>query len=187
VREEGIHLLVELARSTRRRALAWAAAGAFGISRLGRAAAAEPPEGAVLQAGYRPIEAAVDRILPSREGTGAREAKVMRFIERQLASDFALLLPAMKQGALLIDRVAEAKHKKPFADLDPASQDRILGLLARGELPITGFPQKEWFSVLLTLTLEGFLSDPIHGGNADQIGWRSIGFAEPHRRLPVER
>ena len=32
------------------------------------------------------------------------------------------------------------------------------------------------------LVLEGFLSDPHHGGNKDQIAWRAIGFPEPSLR-----
>ena len=31
------------------------------------------------------------------------------------------------------------------------------------------------FSLLLTLTLEGFLSDPQHGGNRNRVGWTFAG------------
>jgi gluconate 2-dehydrogenase gamma chain len=32
-----------------------------------------------------------------------------------------------------------------------------------------------FFQRLVTLTLEGFLSDPQYGGNRNQVGWRFIG------------
>ena len=40
------------------------------------------------------------------------------------------------------------------------------------------------FEGLHTLVLEGFLSDPVHGGNDGMIGWRAVGFPEPHLRKP---
>src|ERR1700674_5891291 len=47
------------------------------------------------------LEAAAARILPSDDGPGAREAKVGRFLERQLAGDLAELQPAFAQLARL--------------------------------------------------------------------------------------
>ena len=52
---------------------------------------------------------------------------------------------------------------------------------ARGQIPTKSYPQREVFLALHALTLEGFLSDPVHGGNANQAGWRAIRFAAPER------
>ena len=40
--------------------------------------------------------------------------------------------------------------------------------------------------VLTSLTLEGFLGDPIYGGNRDGVGWKMIGFTpqQPGPRCP---
>jgi hypothetical protein len=123
------------------------------------------------------LEAAAERILP-----GAREAKVGRFIERQLGGDLAELRPAFEQLARLLDLWSRKAYSRGFAALAPAEQDTVLGQLARGQIPARGFPQEAVFRALHTITLEGYLSDPVHGGNDGQIGWRSIGFTEPHLR-----
>ncbi|HYS07789.1 MAG TPA: gluconate 2-dehydrogenase subunit 3 family protein [Myxococcales bacterium] len=130
------------------------------------------------------LEAAACRILPSDDGPGAREAKVGRFIERQLAGELSGLRPAFEQLARLLDLHARRVFHVPFAALTQPDQDAVLGQLSRGALPARGFPQAELFRALHTLTLEGFLSDPAHGGNDGEIGWRAIGFAAPHLRKP---
>ena len=43
-------------------------------------------------------------------------------------------------------------------------------------------PEEAVFRALHTLTLEGYLSDPVHGGNDGETGWKAIGFSAPHLR-----
>ena len=130
------------------------------------------------------LEAAAARILPSDDGPGAREAKVGRFLERQLAGDLAELQPAFAQLARLIDLWAQKSSGMAFVALPAEAQDRILAQLAGGQIPARGLPQEVLFRALHGLVLEGFLSDPGHGGNDGMIGWHSIGFATPHLRRP---
>jgi gluconate 2-dehydrogenase gamma chain len=130
------------------------------------------------------LDAAACRILPSGDTAGAREAKVGRFIERQLSGALSSLRPAFDQLARLLDLWSRKGFSKGFSALAPAEQDAILGQLSRGRIPLRGFPQEAMFRALHTLTLEGFLSDPVHGGNDGQAGWRAIGFPEPHLRKP---
>lgn len=132
------------------------------------------------------LEAAAFRILPSDDGPGAKEAKVGRFIERQLEK-LPAIRPAFDQLARLLDLWARKAFSKPFAALQASNQDLILGQLARGKIPVRGLPQEALFRGLHTMTLEGFLSDPVHGGNDGEVGWRSIGFHAPHLRRPGGR
>jgi hypothetical protein len=158
--------LEALCRLSRRGVLGWAA-----LAILSRSVRAQQTDtGAVL-------EAAAERILP-----GAREAKVGRFIERQLGGDLAELRPAFEQLARLLDLWSQKAYSRGFAALAPGEQDIVLNQLARGQIPARDFPQEAVFRALHTLTLEGYLSDPVHGGNDEQIGWRSIGFPAPHLR-----
>jgi gluconate 2-dehydrogenase gamma chain len=130
------------------------------------------------------LEAAAARILPSDGSPGAREAKVGRFIDRQLVGSLSELRPAFEQLARLLDLWSQKTFGKRFTALAAADQDAVLGQLARGQIPIRDFPQEAIFRALHTLTLEGFLADPIHGGNDGEVGWRAIGFPEPHLRRP---
>jgi gluconate 2-dehydrogenase gamma chain len=151
---------------------------------LGAAAVLLLPRRAQADQSAAILEAAAARILPSDDGPGAREAKVGRFLERQLAGDLAELQPAFAQLARLIDLWAQKSSGMAFVALPAEAQDRILAQLAGGQIPARGLPQEVLFRALHGLVLEGFLSDPVHGGNDGMIGWGSIGFATPHLRRP---
>lgn len=193
-------LLRNLGRPSRRQfqlLLGAGLASAVGCKRDGAAAPlaadasrtpAPGPRGDVLDAEeWAAIEAATERILPSGAGVaGAREAGVVRFIDRQLGTPaLAPIVNAVKLAARLLDRWAQETHGGRLARLPPGQQDEIVGALARGKIPWKGLPQKQMFRVLHTLTLEGYLADPVHGGNAGMVGWKAIGFREPHLRQPA--
>ena len=166
--------LESLGRLGRRGLFGWIA-----LATLARKVRAQAPTDTVAV-----LEAAAARILPSDDGPGAREARVGRFIARQLEGDLAAVRPAFDQLARLLDLWSQKSFGKGFATVAAAEQDTVLGQLARGEIPVRGLPQQALFRGLHTLTLEGFLSDPVHGGNDGEIGWRTVGFPEPHLRKP---
>lgn len=164
-----------LARLGRRGVLGWTALALLGRGARGEDAPADT---------FAVLDAVAARILPSDDGPGAREAKVGRFIERQLQGDLRELRPAFDQLARLLDVWSRRTFHASFVALAPADQDAVLQELARGQIPARGLPQEALFRALHTLVLEGFLSDPVHGGNDGQIGWRAVGFPEPHLRKP---
>ena len=166
--------LESLGRLGRRGLLGWVA-----LAALARKVGAQAPTDTVAV-----LEAAAARILPSDGGPGAREAKVGRFIARQLEGALSPVRPAFEQLARLLDLWSQKSFGKGFTLLAAPDQDAVLGQLAQGQIPVRGFPQETMFRGLHTLTLEGFLSDPVHGGNDGEVGWRAIGFPEPHLRKP---
>ena len=147
------------------------------------------------------VEAAVARLIPADElGPGAREAGVAFFIDRQLSGAYGhgakwyMRGPwgdsVPEQGYQLpltprelyrlaidaIDREALTRHEKPFTQVSAAEQDGLLTAVERGELKAGDTPLKTFFDMLLGNTMEGYFSDPIHGGNRDKVGWRLVGF-----------
>ena len=58
----------------------------------------------------------------------------------------------------------------------PDEQDKVLGDLDNDKIKLTNVSGKAFFELLLQNTIEGFFSDPIHGGNRDMAGWKLIGF-----------
>jgi len=147
-----------------------------------------PFSGTVLDAAeWRAIDALSERILPATTTTaGAREAQVVVYIDRQLATPMiSPIAKGMKLAAQLLDLHATSRFGAKLADLPGAQQDAIVDDLARGRIPTkVAFPQREVFRVAHMLTLEGYLSDPHHGGNANMVGWKAIDFPEPHLRRP---
>ena len=59
-----------------------------------------------------------------------------------------------------------------------AADDRVTTLKAmeEGKAELENFDAHAFFSQLLSLTMAGFFSDPIYGGNRDKIAWKMIGF-----------
>ena len=158
------------------------------------------------------IEAAVARIIPTDElGPGAKEAGVGTFIDRQLAGPYGRaetwymqgpwrkgtdeqgyqlkLTPAQLYRAAIRDidaHVRGTEAGKSFAQLDEKAQDDLLHALEKGDVKLPNAPAKEFFKLLVQNTTEGFLADPMYGGNRDFAGWKLIGFPGPRYNYVAE-
>lgn len=151
------------------------------------------------------IEAATARLIPDGEdGTGAIAAAVPFFIDRQLAGPYGRADtwymdppwsedPTPEQGYQLaytpaalyraaiadIDAYCDQTFQSVFAELPPERQDDVLHQLEDGKIELEHIPAKAFFVQLWDNTLEGFLADPMYGGNRNFIGWKLIGFPGP--------
>lgn len=114
------------------------------------------------------IEAMVAQIIPTDDTPGAREAGTIYFIDRALATFDKNDQPRYTQG--LKDLQAKTQELFPgaskFSALTSAQQIQVLTVIEK----------TEFFTLARQHTIVGFLADPIHGGNRDQIGWKLIGF-----------
>jgi gluconate 2-dehydrogenase gamma chain len=140
------------------------------------------------------VEAAAARMIPSDStGPGAAEAEVPRFIDRQLAGPYGegdrfywqptqgwqMGPPASvyRAGIAAVDAWSGATYGRPFAALDPATQDSALKALEDGTAALGGGTDaKAFFALLLQNVIEGYFADPIYGGNRDMGAWAMIGF-----------
>jgi len=48
--------------------------------------------------------------------------------------------------------------------------------MEEGKAQFQDFDSKLFFQRLLAITMEGFFSDPIYGGNRNKASWRMLGF-----------
>lgn len=118
------------------------------------------------------VEAIASQIVPSGHTPGAREARVVYFIDRALGSFFAAELPAFRRG-LAQFRQAFAAHSstgQPFSAVGHARQVAWLH-----EVEDTPF-----FNTVRRLTLLGLVALPKYGGNHDKLGWQLLGFEDRH-------
>jgi gluconate 2-dehydrogenase gamma chain len=124
------------------------------------------------------VEAATARIIPGNEqDPGAREAEVVRYIDRALAGPYADHQGVYRRGISAMDGYAERKFRKNFIELTETQQDQLLQEMERGKAGGFTHPSApEFFAVLYQHTLEGMFSDPIYGGNKGAVGWKLIGF-----------
>lgn len=158
------------------------------------------------------IDAAVARLIPRDElGPGAKEAGVTHFIDRQLGGPYGRaqtwymqgpwregaeeqgyqlkLSPAELYRAAIqdIDEHCRRSYRgKRFAELDGATQDEVLKALEKDGVKLARAPAKQFFDMLWHNTQEGFLADPMYGGNRDFAGWKLIGFPGPRYNYVAE-
>lgn len=118
------------------------------------------------------LDAATAQILPSDGTPGAREARVVNFIDRSLATWAKDQRPAFTKLVKDLDARAgkvDAKAQS-FATLSADRQRDVIAWLER-EKP-------ESFNALRGATLVGTLSNPEYGGNFDKNGWKMLGFVD---------
>jgi hypothetical protein len=140
---------------------------------------------------FVPVMVAIaDRLLPSGDGPGAKDVDVGAFFVRVFDDErLATVHPLLKRGCAFLMKAAQLEGQKPFVDLDDASRDDLISRLAENQMRPDGFHGPTFVRIMLALTLEGFLSDPRHGGNKGGLGWRFVGFSPDGRAaglaLPV--
>jgi len=123
------------------------------------------------------LAAAAARIIPSDDSPGAKEAGAIDYIPRALATNYhRVLREPFRKGVVVLNDLAQKSWGKPFACLDPVDQDSVLSYVEQGKADTDEFPASRFFDRLVTLTLEGFLGDPVHGGNQGEVGWKFIAY-----------
>ena len=106
------------------------------------------------------------------------------------------------EGIEELNQRSRAEYGGDFADVASDQQDAILAIMERPvreqerarkeEQAVAGFTPPEpalqqiaaeidldFFPLLVLHTRQGFLADPIYGGNRNQVGWEVIGFPGP--------
>jgi gluconate 2-dehydrogenase gamma chain len=124
------------------------------------------------------VDAVAAQIVPTDDTPGAREAGVIYFIDRALATFLSQLASDYHVG--LADFHAAFRTQRPsgdtasFASLAPAQQIEFLKTVDR----------TPFFELTRLLTLLGMFTMSKYGGNRDGIGWKLLGFEDQHAFYP---
>jgi gluconate 2-dehydrogenase gamma chain len=118
------------------------------------------------------VEAVASQIIPTDDSPGAREAGVVFFIDRALATVVSQLAGDYRAQLHAFQAACHERHPGPvsFAALDSAQQ--IAYLQTVDETP--------FFTTTRLLTLLGMFSLPTYGGNRAGVGWTLLGFEDAH-------
>jgi len=114
------------------------------------------------------VEAIAAQIIPTDDTPGAREARVIYFIDRALTTFDKDKQQQYVKGL----KELQSKQKKvfknstKFSDLSPEQQIKVL----------KAFEKNPFFETVRVHTIMGFFADPSYGGNYDKVGWKLIGF-----------
>jgi gluconate 2-dehydrogenase gamma chain len=147
------------------------------------------------------IAAAADTIIPADElSPSGSECGIVAFIDRQLASAWGGGAKMYRSGPFVKGKpeqgyqlsltpleffqvgIAEANawsvrtNGKTFDRLSPAERATALKAMEDGKADFRGLPSRTFFAQLLSLTMQGFFSDPVYGGNRNKASWTMLGF-----------
>lgn len=151
------------------------------------------------------VIAASDRIIPAEgRGPSALETNVPLFIDQQMHGDFGneiylqgpfdIHAPATlgyqlpytpqqiyQKGIKAANAWCRAQQGKDFWDLDAAGKDSTLTALQKNQADLAAFGEEtlkpsQFLGQLLSDTKNGYLSDPMYGGNKGMKAWIAIGF-----------
>jgi len=117
-------------------------------------------------------------LIPTDDTPGAREAKVVRFIDHALATIFK---DNQKDFTKTLADFAEfTSHYRPdgasFLELSPSEQIDAISEVERLK------PDVFWD--LRGATMTGMFAHPEHGGNFGKIGWKLIGYEDRYSWVP---
>ncbi|MFJ3486879.1 gluconate 2-dehydrogenase subunit 3 family protein [Pseudomonas sp. NPDC090202] len=151
------------------------------------------------------IMAACDQLIPAGgKAPGALETNVPVFMDQQLAGDlgseiylegpFDLNAPKTlgyqipyvpqqiyRKGIAAVNAWCQSAHHGNFAALDSSTRIEVLKKVQAGDIDFKAFGEdilqsKVFFHEMLSLAQQGYLADPIYGGNKGMKAWIAIGF-----------
>lgn len=147
------------------------------------------------------VGAIFDCLIPEDElGIGASQAGCVEFIDRELAGAFGQAASVYRLGPIVpgtpeqgpqfkqtpaeryrsglrdLGSYCQARHGKPFSGLDAEAQVSLLREMESDTLKLPNTGSADFFALLLQNAREGYLADPLYGGNRDMVGWKLIGF-----------
>jgi gluconate 2-dehydrogenase gamma chain len=141
------------------------------------------------------VEAIASRVIPSDETPGAKEAGVVYFIDRALATFASDAQKTYREGLPELQAVVSEKFPevKKFSAATAEQQDAVLEELGKSDQGSNGRRRgrggsnsQTLFETLRFHTIAGFLIDPDSDrrGNRDGVGWKVIGRDREHMFQP---
>jgi len=121
------------------------------------------------------VEAVAAQIVPTDDTPGAREAGVITFIDRAMATFLSQLAADYRAHLAVFQASCRVQHPgTTFASLSSEQQIAFLKTVDR----------TPFFESTRLLTMLGMFTAPSYGGNRDGIGWKLLGFEANHMFQP---
>jgi len=121
----------------------------------------------------------IDRQLAGAYGSGARLYRDGPFLKGKPEQGYQLALTPrdyFRAGIAATNDWTRRRHGNDFDRLAEAERELALREMEQGKAEFSGFSSKDFFEALLAITMEGFFSDPIYGGNREMAAWKMVGY-----------
>ncbi len=150
----------------------------------------------------------------SSDGPGALETHVPIFIDKQMLTPygkgeswymagpfnsqasnlFGYQLPfslqaLYRKGIAATEQYVKAKYNQSFSALSISQKDEVITALEKNKIDFSQTGEKDltsgyFFTRVMDNTKEGYLSDPLYGGNKNMASWVMIGFPGARASFP---
>jgi gluconate 2-dehydrogenase gamma chain len=121
----------------------------------------------------------IDRQLSSAWGGGAKMYRGGPFIKGKPEQGYQLPLTPLEffqVGIAAANTWSRKTHGKDYDRLAAADRVAALKAMEEGKADFGTFSSRAFFGQLLTITMQGFFSDPVYGGNRGMVSWKMLGF-----------
>ena len=121
----------------------------------------------------------IDRQLAGAFGAGARMYRAGPFQQGTPEQGYQLPLTPHQffvAGIRAANAWSQKTYGKSFDLLSPEQRAEALAAMQEGKVEFDAFESRLFFQRLLQITMEGFFSDPIYGGNRNKASWRMLGY-----------
>jgi gluconate 2-dehydrogenase gamma chain len=122
------------------------------------------------------VEAMAAQIIPTDSTPGAREARVIVFVDRILST---------------FEKDAQADYTKGLGELSTQTRQLYPSATSFAALPsdqqikvLTAMEKTPFFNLVRTHTITGFFAAPVHGGNANKAGWKLVNYDDSLNHKP---
>ena len=122
------------------------------------------------------VEAVAAQIIPTDDSPGAREARVIYFIDRALTTFDKEKQPLYVKGL----KELQSRQKKMFKN-----SAKFSGLNSEQQIKVlTAMEKTPFFNLVRTHTITGFFASPALGGNANKVGWKLVNYDDSLNHKP---
>jgi gluconate 2-dehydrogenase gamma chain len=121
----------------------------------------------------------IDRQLAGAFGAGDRMYRAGPFHQGTPEQGYQLPLTPrdfFAAGVQAANAWSQKTYGKSFDRLNPDQRAEALTAMEAGKAVFEDFDARAFLQRLLAITMEGFFSDPIYGGNRGKASWRMLGF-----------
>jgi gluconate 2-dehydrogenase gamma chain len=134
----------------------------------------------------RLVEAVAEQIIPADRDPGAKDARVVLYIDRQLVGPYVQHQATYRAGLRALQDTCRRQYAKPFEALAWDDQTKVLASLEAGKAP-----QELWksptsaafFNLVLEHAKQGFYGSPQDGGNYHYVSFRMLGLHHDYTPL----
>jgi len=132
-----------------------------------------------------PVIDAVQQHLFPAEATapGAREINALSYLQF-VVTDTTLDAEDREfvtKGAAWLEDMAHQMRKTSFINLDEKDREAVLRRIAASE------SGENWLATLMLYIVEALLTDPVYGGNTNQLGWQWLAHVPGFPRPPLDK